>query len=90
MADGRQVFISYSSKDRETADAIFSGLTAAGFPCWMAPGSIRPGSNFAASITEAIRRSRVMVLVFGANTNESDHCQNEVGIAHDHSAADSN
>ncbi len=27
----------------------------------MAPGSIQPGSNFASSITEAIRRSRALL-----------------------------
>ncbi len=83
MAD-RQVFISYPSKHRQTADAILGALTAVGIPCWMAPGSIPPGSDFAAAITKAIKNSRAMVLVFCAHTNESDHCQNEVGIAHDH------
>ncbi len=83
MAGGHKVFISYPSGDRETADAIVDGLSGAALSCWMAPGSIAPGSDFASAITEAIQKSRVMVLVFGANTNESQHCQNEVSIAHD-------
>ena len=47
MAGGHQVFISYPSEHRETADAILNELTAAGFSCWMAPASIPPAAAMA-------------------------------------------
>ena len=83
MADAHQVFISYPSEYRETADAIYYELTAAGFSFWMAPGSIPLGSDYAGSITDAIENSLAMVLVFGESTTASEHCRSEIGIAHD-------
>ena len=82
MADRHQVFITYPHEHGKIAQAIFDELTEAGFSCWMAPGSIPAGTTYASSITEAIENSRVMVLVFAASTNESEHCESEVEIAH--------
>ena len=38
------VFISHSSKDRVTADAICAHLESAGINCWIAPRNIEPGA----------------------------------------------
>ncbi len=80
---GHQVFVSYPSEHAAVATAIFNELTIAGFSCWMAPKSVPAGSTYASSITEAIEKSQVMILVCAAATNESEHCESEVGIAHD-------
>ncbi|HXQ15450.1 MAG TPA: toll/interleukin-1 receptor domain-containing protein [Caulobacteraceae bacterium] len=40
---GHDVFISYSSKDKTTADAICALLERDGAKCWIAPRDILPG-----------------------------------------------
>jgi hypothetical protein len=75
---GHDVFISYSSKDRATADAVCQVLEARGIACWIAPRDILPGANWAESIIDAIGAARVMVLVFSASANESVQIHREV------------
>ena len=38
------VFISYSSLDKATADAVCNQLESAGISCWIAPRDILPSS----------------------------------------------
>src|SRR3954469_11539054 len=73
-----EVFVSYSSKDKGTADAVCAYLEAAGVRCWVAPRDILPGKDWGEAIIEAIEGSRVMVLVFSANANESPQIKREV------------
>jgi hypothetical protein len=42
----RDVFISYSSKDKPTADAVCATLEANGIHCWIAPREVVPGSDW--------------------------------------------
>ncbi len=75
------VFISYSTKDKHIADAVCAKLESSGIRCWIAPRDIRPGDNWVKAINDAISESRVMVLVFSANTNSSQTIEREVGTA---------
>lgn len=75
------VFISHSSKDKSIADAICSILEQNRFRCWIAPRDITPGKNYAACITEAIKLSQLMVMVFSNNSNTSGPVTNELEIA---------
>ena len=72
------VFISYSSKDKTTADAACAALEATQVRCWIAPRDIAPGADWGASIIEALDRCRVMVLIFSASANDSAQIRNEV------------
>src|SRR5438552_3666559 len=63
------VFLSYSSKDKLTADAACAALEARGLRCWVAPRDIVPGKEWGAAIIEGIEQSRSMVLLFSANAN---------------------
>jgi tetratricopeptide (TPR) repeat protein len=72
------VFISYSSRDKSTADAVCSTLEAARVRCWIAPRDVLPGDDWGGAIVRAIDRSRVMVLVFSASANESKQVRREV------------
>jgi hypothetical protein len=72
------VFISYSSEDKPTADAICSTLEAEGIRCWIAPRDIMAGSPYGGSIVEAINKSRAFILVFSSNSNKSNHVMSEV------------
>lgn len=75
------VFISYSHKDKAVADAICARLEQDGVRCWYAPRDIVPGADWAASIIEAIRTSRAMVLVFTDYSNASQQVKREVNNA---------
>src|SRR4029077_17559603 len=81
------VFISYSSKDKATADAACATLEAAGIRCWIAPRDILPGKEYAAAIVEAIDCCRAMVLVFSSSANESRQIHREVERAVDRGVA---
>ena len=71
-------FISYSSKDKTTADATCNALESAGIRCWIAPRDIRAGIEYAAGIVEGIDACRVMVLIFSANANASPQIHREI------------
>jgi hypothetical protein len=75
------VFISYASKDKPTADAVCAKLEARGIRCWIAPRDIMYGADWGEAIVDAISESRVMVLVFSSNANQSPHIKREVDRA---------
>jgi|GEM_PF-4502186 len=72
------VFISYSSTDKPVADSICASLEGRKIRCWIAPRDIVPGNEYAGSITEAVKASRVLVLVFSASANNSPHVMREL------------
>lgn len=72
------VFISYAPADKTVADAISIALENASIRCWIAPRDVLPGEPFAKAIIRAMNESRLFVLVFSAQTNESNHVKNEV------------
>jgi hypothetical protein len=77
----RDLFISYSSKDRAVVDTIRAGLENAGLRCWIAPRDIHPGEDFPTAIANAIAASRMMLLVFSANSNLSEEVSRELYLA---------
>lgn len=77
------VFISYSSKDKTTADAVCGTLEKQGIRCWIAPRDVPPGKSWPAAIVHAIRNSKVFVLVFSDVSNKSKQVTSEVGEAFD-------
>ncbi|MGA9048057.1 MAG: TIR domain-containing protein [Dehalococcoidia bacterium] len=72
------VFISYSSKDKVIADAVCASLEARKIRCWIAPRDVLPGEVYAEALIESLNESRLMVLVFSANSNESPQVIREV------------
>ena len=78
------VFISHSTKDIALADAICAALEAGKkIKCWIAPRDIIPGDKWASAIVEAIDNSRIMVLIFSQNSNNSEDVLNELLLAKD-------
>lgn len=78
------VFISYSSWDKETAEAACQLLEARGIACWIAPRDIPAGEKFAAAIVRAIESAVAVVLIFSEHANASEHVMNEVERAVNH------
>ena len=72
------VFISYSSKDKPVADAVCATLESNGVRCWIAPRDVAPGVAYAESLVNGLSHSRLMVLVFSANSNRSPQVLREV------------
>ena len=75
------VFISYSSKDQHSAEAICNAIENRGFPCWISSRDIGPGQNFQSAIVQAIRGAKVMILVFSGNANNSEEIKKELVLA---------
>jgi outer membrane protein OmpA-like peptidoglycan-associated protein len=74
-------FISFSSKDRETVERIRHGLETRNVSCWMSTRDIPPGADFQEAIINALEGSKVMLLVFSANANNSAEVKKEVVLA---------
>jgi hypothetical protein len=72
---GYDVFISYSTQDKMTADAVCAILESQGIRCWIAPRDI--------SLVDAIEMCPVLVLVFSKHANESHQIKREVNLAID-------
>jgi hypothetical protein len=77
------VFISHSSRDHPMAAEACRALEQAGFPCWMAPRDILAGTTWSASIVDAIRDARAMVVLVSAAANASGQIVRELTIAAD-------
>lgn len=77
------VFISYSSQDKNVADAVCAKLESQKIRCWIAPRDVPPGESWAGAIVEAISESKIFVLVFSDGSNKSGQVVREVGEAVD-------
>ena len=84
MADHSEkndVFISYSHKNKQVADAIVTAMEYHNIKCWYAPRDVRPGNTWAGSITEAIEQTKIFVLIYTEDSNQSQQVTNEVTLA---------
>lgn len=72
------VFVSYSSQDKPTADAMVASLEASGIRCWIAPRDILPGTDWGEAIVEGIEEAKTMVLVFSMDSNTSPQVRREI------------
>lgn len=75
------VFISYSHVNSVVADAICHHFEESGVRCWYAPRNIQPGDEWADAIIKAIKSSRMLVLVFSSESNDSAQVRREIGAA---------
>jgi len=75
------IFISFASKDIKVAQTLCTALESRGFSCWISARDIAPGENFQVAIVRALRRARVMLLVFTANSNTSEEMTKELALA---------
>lgn len=77
------IFISYSSKNKNTAYAICHALEQANIRCWIAPRDIDQvgGQSYASEITKAIISSKAVILVFSCYSAKSYWVASEINIA---------
>jgi TolB-like protein/Flp pilus assembly protein TadD len=74
----RRVFISYASHDAAVAQKVCAALEATGFPCWIAPRNVVPGTMYADGIVHAIDESSILVLILSAQAAASAHVGREI------------
>ena len=75
------VFISYSTRNQDVANAICHVLEEADIRCWMAPRDIPVGSKYASVIKDAIVSSKVFVLIFSEFAAVSPWVESELNMA---------
>lgn len=76
-----EVFISYSSKQKNIADGIKHYLEEYRISCWMAPDSIPPSSSYPEEINKAISKCKVCLLVYSNTASLSPWVKKEVNQA---------
>src|ERR1700733_11502812 len=75
---GREVFLSYATRDEASAQRICDYLERAGVPVWMAPRDVPAGALYADAIVRAINACRTLVLVLSQDSVDSSHVGKEI------------
>lgn len=78
---GYSVFVSYSTKDLPTVNALEKWVRHAGAEAYVAQYSAAPGEVLADSIVAAIKRSDLFLLLWSSNANGSEWVPQEIGVA---------
>lgn len=78
---GNDIFISYSSKDREWVANLAKALSACGFDVWW-DQNLLPGDNFQRAIPDALVNSHYVITVFSEDSVQSDWVLAETSYAH--------
>lgn len=78
---GHDVFICHAEENKAIANQACETLEAAGVHCWIAPRDVLPGNSWAASITQAIGNSRVLLLIYSRDADSSKHVKRELQLA---------
>jgi len=71
------IFISHSHRDQALAEAICATLESRGQRCWMARRDILPGSDWIDGILDAIKRSRLLILLYTPAADQSHEVRDE-------------
>ena len=73
------VFISYSSKDEDTANMIVEGLSERGVRCWKAGEyTINSGEDFRQKIADALNECKIFLIILSKNSMTSPWCKIEL------------
>ncbi len=77
----KQILISHSSKDNDSAQRVKKVLEDNGFSCWLDNDNIPAGADFVTKIAEAMRNCDVVVVLVSKNSQTSDWVRKEVTTA---------
>ena len=75
------IFISYSSKDKDFAFGLKKYLDTKNVTCWIAPNSIPAGDDYSDAIPKGIDESRLFILLLSPNSLESKWVPKELSYA---------
>jgi hypothetical protein len=79
------VFINHSTAGKLTAYAICSELEAIGIRCWILPRDLSIGIAWDQSISNAVKRCRLMIVILSDYASRSDRVERQLELAFDHS-----
>lgn len=89
ICQSKEVFISYhTDSSSDTVKKICAALEGVGVSCWYAPRDVT--GNYAQAIVQAIRGSRVFLLLLNEYSGMSPHVMNELNCAFDRFKDDKN
>ena len=74
----KQVFISYSSVDKDVAGQVCDYLEQGGLTCWIAPRDVTPSAEYAEQLIGAIESAQLMLLILSDKSNTSPQVVREV------------
>src|SRR5579884_2993551 len=75
------IFISYSSKDREQAEQLAERLTSAGHSCWIDRQGITGAEQWATEIVEGIKACSTFAVLLSERSVASEHVLRELSLA---------
>lgn len=75
------IFISHSDQDLNIADELFSNLEKYGLRCWIAYRDILSGTSWGDSILNAIKESKIFIVILSDNSINSAHVNKETSFA---------
>jgi adenylate cyclase len=78
MAD---IFISYSSKDKEKADQLSELLASAGLSVWIDRSGIGAATSWSGEISKAITECKALIVLLSPSSIESKNVTREVALA---------
>jgi hypothetical protein len=78
QSPSHSVFVSYSSNERGSADAVCKALESRELSCWIAHRDNRAGESWDEGILDAIDSAKVMVLILSSHANASSMVKREV------------
>jgi hypothetical protein len=77
-----KVFVSYSTKDFPSVDALRKWLQLPGVECFVSEYAVAPGVALAPAIQGAIRGCDLFVVLWSKSAAQSEWVPQEIGIAH--------
>lgn len=75
------VFISYHHSKLDVAEHIAAYFQRRGIATWYAPRDVHPGRDWDTAISDAIRSSSALVLLFCSDADASRHVKRELSLA---------
>ena len=79
--DGKEVFISYCTKNTDDATYLCNMLEGSGVTCWMAPRDIPAGGSWAESIMTGLESCKVVAFLLSEASLASKEVAKEIDIA---------
>ena len=80
MIKVKEVFVSYTTADKEAAFSMVDYLESNGISCFIAPRDVTAGTAYASNLMKALTSCKLVLLVASHSTNESEHVLNEVDV----------
>lgn len=77
----KNIFISYSSNDKEIVRRIKRDIQACGHNIWIYPAAIDPGEDIIKEESEGIIKSDVVLVMLSNNANSSEAVKKEIRMA---------